>query len=238
MLSGGGKRLEFRLVEGVNDLVASRLAAFTLAEILITLGIIGIVAALTLPTLIGSYKKKVFETRFEKLYSTLSQAAVMSQVKNGDCRTWDFGSYTEHRNTETMKAWWKQYFEPYLIQVIQAEKSSGTGYRVYFNDGSSLRIEALPGYYARIILYPSARKINYGLITREDKAGKDYFMFTYSAYSCKFEPIFSGNSNADLIEQCLYSYNHFYSNNASGGACAELIIRNGWKVPDDYPIKL
>lgn len=194
-------------------------------------------AALTLPTLIGSYKKKVFETRFEKLYSTLSQAAVMSQVKNGDCRTWNFGSYTEHRNTETMKAWWKQYFEPYLIQVIKAEKSSGTGYRIYFNDGSSLRIEALPGYYARIILYPSARKINYGLITREDKAGKDYFMFMYSAYSCKFEPISSGNSNAELIEQCLYSYNHFYSDNAAGGACAELIIRNGWKVPDDYPIK-
>lgn len=39
MLSGGGKRLGFRLVEGVNDLVASRLAAFTFAEVLITLGI-------------------------------------------------------------------------------------------------------------------------------------------------------------------------------------------------------
>lgn len=33
--------------------------AFTLAEVLITLGIIGIVAALTIPALIGNYQKQV-----------------------------------------------------------------------------------------------------------------------------------------------------------------------------------
>jgi len=33
--------------------------AFTLAEVLITLGVIGIVAAMTLPTLIANYKNKV-----------------------------------------------------------------------------------------------------------------------------------------------------------------------------------
>lgn len=31
--------------------------SFTLAEVLITLGIIGVVAAMTLPSLIGNYKK-------------------------------------------------------------------------------------------------------------------------------------------------------------------------------------
>ena len=35
-----------------------RRAAFTLAEVLITLGIIGVVAAMTIPTLITSYKEK------------------------------------------------------------------------------------------------------------------------------------------------------------------------------------
>ena len=35
------------------------LSAFTLAEVLITLGIIGVVAALTLPSLVGNYKRKV-----------------------------------------------------------------------------------------------------------------------------------------------------------------------------------
>lgn len=45
--------------------------AFTLAEVLITLGIIGIVAAMTIPTLISNYQKKQFETKFAKTYSTI-----------------------------------------------------------------------------------------------------------------------------------------------------------------------
>ncbi|MCI1273559.1 MAG: type II secretion system GspH family protein [Clostridiaceae bacterium] len=47
---------------------------FTLAEVLITLGIIGIVAALTMPMLIGNYKKQVAATQLKKMVSTLSQA--------------------------------------------------------------------------------------------------------------------------------------------------------------------
>lgn len=47
---------------------------FTLAEILITLGIIGIVAAMTIPTLIARYNAKVMETQFKKSYSVLSNA--------------------------------------------------------------------------------------------------------------------------------------------------------------------
>ena len=40
--------------------------AFTLAEVLITLGIIGVVAALTIPTLINTYNAKVRETQIKK----------------------------------------------------------------------------------------------------------------------------------------------------------------------------
>ena len=49
------------------------LAGFTLAEVLITLGIIGVVAALTMPSLIASYQKKALETQFKKVYSMYSQ---------------------------------------------------------------------------------------------------------------------------------------------------------------------
>ena len=51
--------------------VLRKKAAFTLAEVLITLGIIGIVAAMTLPTLISDYSHKELETRFKKSYSIL-----------------------------------------------------------------------------------------------------------------------------------------------------------------------
>ena len=48
--------------------------AFTLAEVLITLGIIGVVAALTLPTLIQNHQKQVYVTQLKKAYSTLGNA--------------------------------------------------------------------------------------------------------------------------------------------------------------------
>ena len=50
-----------------------RKAAFTLAEVLITLGVIGIVAAMTLPTLIANYQKKVVETRLISFYSKINR---------------------------------------------------------------------------------------------------------------------------------------------------------------------
>lgn len=53
--------------------ILSRLAAFTLAEVLITLGIIGVVAAMTMPTLIANHRKTVLKTQFKKAYSELQQ---------------------------------------------------------------------------------------------------------------------------------------------------------------------
>lgn len=46
--------------------------AFTLAEVLITLGIIGIVAAMTLPTLVQNHKNAELQTGLKKAYSVLS----------------------------------------------------------------------------------------------------------------------------------------------------------------------
>ena len=55
--------------------------AFTLSEIIITLGIIGIVAALTIPTLIQNSNSKKFLTQFKKSISTLNQAAIGAQAQ-------------------------------------------------------------------------------------------------------------------------------------------------------------
>ena len=52
----------------------SSTSAFTLAEVLITLGIIGVVATLTLPTLITNYKNKEYATRAKRTYSLINQA--------------------------------------------------------------------------------------------------------------------------------------------------------------------
>ena len=53
--------------------VAMKLRGFTLAEVLITLGIIGVVAAMTIPMLIINYQKRLTLTRLKKTYSQLNQ---------------------------------------------------------------------------------------------------------------------------------------------------------------------
>ena len=63
--------------------LAAKKAAFTLAEVLITLGIIGVVAALTLPTLIQNHQKQVYVTQLKKAYSTLNNAINKMAVDEG-----------------------------------------------------------------------------------------------------------------------------------------------------------
>ena len=50
---------------------------FTLAEVLVTLGIIGVVSAMTVPTLMQNYQRKSYVTQLHKVYNEIQQAAVM-----------------------------------------------------------------------------------------------------------------------------------------------------------------
>ena len=56
-----------------NALLPSKKAAFTLAEVLITIGIIGVVAAMTLPTLIQKQQKMVWVNQLKKSVNVLEQ---------------------------------------------------------------------------------------------------------------------------------------------------------------------
>ena len=60
-----------------------KIRAFTLAEVLITLGIIGVVAAMTLPSLMNKIQKRDTAARLKKFYSAMNQAINRSTVDNG-----------------------------------------------------------------------------------------------------------------------------------------------------------
>ena len=128
-----------------------RKAAFTLAEVLITLGIIGVVAAMTLPALIQKNNNKVVETRLKKFYSTMNQAIMMAEVDYGDKKIW----YEDVAGAEIDKdgnivpgsskseKWFRKYLAPYL-QTTKIETVSSGSYKgstlIYFPDGSAVRI--------------------------------------------------------------------------------------------------
>ena len=56
--------------------------AFTLAEVLITLAIVGIVATMTIPTLTTKYRYKSYETSLFKAKSMFAQATQMLLIQN------------------------------------------------------------------------------------------------------------------------------------------------------------
>ncbi len=67
--------------------------AFTLAEILITLGIIGIISAMTLPSLLNNIRAIKLRSQFLKSYSTLKQIGKLMQA---DGLTGDANDYPPH----------------------------------------------------------------------------------------------------------------------------------------------
>ncbi len=69
-------------------LFTSKKAAFTLAEVLITLGIIGVVAAMTIPTLITDYQEKQTVTKLTDAYAIMSNAYALAKVEKGPISGW------------------------------------------------------------------------------------------------------------------------------------------------------
>ena len=66
----------------------SKNTAFTLAEVLITLAIIGIVAAMTIPTLVQNYQEKQTVAKLRSTYSILNEAVKLMIVENGNLNRW------------------------------------------------------------------------------------------------------------------------------------------------------
>ena len=61
-----------------------RLKGFTLAEVLITLAIIGVVAALTIPSVISNSQQQEFKTGLRKAVSVLNSAITMNMAIDGE----------------------------------------------------------------------------------------------------------------------------------------------------------
>lgn len=71
--------------------------AFTLAEALITLMIIGVISAITIPTIKKISDEHTYVTAAKKAYSTISNATKNLRRKEGPVKTWVSSSWTNIR---------------------------------------------------------------------------------------------------------------------------------------------
>lgn len=228
--------------------------AFTLAEVLITLGIIGVVAAITIPSLITSYNKKITETRLAKFYSVFNQAIRLSVADNGDVDTWDdYWNASENtyvdgeiQDNETgVEGAFETYLKPYM-QIAYKKKITfgGLNQTLYvLPDGSAFSYRH---YDTRdITFFPKdAEKCIARGATTSLKVGVCGFMFIFHPNSETTDWKYHYNKG---IEPYLYEWDgneeHLksgstYSCTRMGYYCTAMIKMNGWKIPKDYPLKI
>ena len=96
--------------------------AFTLAEVLITLTIIGVIAAITIPNLMQNYRKHERITQIKSAYSIIQNAVKMSIAENGNTDGW---AYNESFD----------FAEKYIVPYLKIAKKCGTGTYNYYGKG-------------------------------------------------------------------------------------------------------
>lgn len=209
--------------------------AFTLAEVLITLGIIGVVAAMTLPALVGNYKKKVTVTRLKKFYSTMQQAIQLAEKDYGDIEYW-----MPPQDAVINSTGFGKWFDKYLgksFKILSEKTYDSKHYEVALADGSGF-LAYSPGTSAVHFFY--CTELRYCGPERYD--GQTSFLFTLAKVNNKFKFITSQTDNQnmtreELLEQCKYGNydNADESRPNKRHACARLIEVDGWEIKDDYP---
>lgn len=229
-------------------------SAFTLSEILITLGVIGVVSAMTLPTLVKNYQKKVTVERLKVVYSTISQAVKMSEIDNGPISDWNIPDYDSYDS----KDFCEKYLKPYIknIKECNGTRTQCLGEKAYYLNGKEFVNNNLRYYLVfnnQITITPSllgTRKIvnlnvdingnqkpnTYGIdifsiiIAKEAINNKDGIIPASGVYMDGY-----GLTINKLKTSSTSSCSKDKSVGYAGSYCGAWIQKNGWKIPDDYP---
>ena len=207
--------------------------AFTLAEVLVTLGIIGVVAALTMPALISNHRKSVIENKLKKFYSSMNQAIIMSEAAQGtSVSEWD--TFSSTYNVDEMEAWFNKYLKNYL-QILDVQRKNSSVY-VALSDGTGFRI---------FNHFKTVSGIHVYFCTDYKKCegkpeGKSVFTFRFiknkfSTYeegtALTAEQMMSPSRNCSCSKEMVES-------NKEAHYCSTLLQNNNWKIPDDYPFRI
>ena len=213
-----------------------RKAAFTLAEVLITLGIIGVIAAMTLPVLIADYQKKVVETRLIAFYSKINQAYRMSYAENGDTVYWVTDNKTY--SYEEMLDWLEKYIFPYMrhYDAWECTAEGQVGVCVTIPDGS-LYWFSIDKRGQDVIYFPNGNL--------EKTGPRHRFQFNFSKRIADYDA--SEKQSMDFLDPYIFGWKgtreDLFADVTHGcrkgctncGYCTKLIQLNGWEIPDDYP---
>ena len=122
-----------------------RKLGFTLAEVLITLGIIGVVAAMTIPTLITQTNDAEFRSGLKKVLSTLNQAITMNMaLDDTDFSALTSGDYSDTNTVLYMFGKRMRVGEGSTAAFSEPFTAGGNNV-AFFNDGMAISISTESG---------------------------------------------------------------------------------------------
>lgn len=228
------------IVNNTNLVVIDKKVGFTLAEVLITLGIIGVVAALTIPVVISNYRRYVVGTRLKHFYATIQVATRQAEYNWGDKDGWDdlYHSYSD--------TWFEKYLLPEMAGITSIKPKGFPYYVRYMNNGSAFIWDA-----NSISFFPYGKDVEKCKpVTNvlNECLGKKTFQFLYyiDTGMVAFDyPNHSKNYTPEVWiklinneQLCTKEPIHQVYGLNSRSYCLKLIQLNNWKVPSDYPLKI
>lgn len=244
----GGRKVAFTLAEGASHgavFNSQRKIAFTLAEVLITLGIIGIVAAMTMPALIQNYKRKEATGRLKKMYSMVAQAITLSEVDNGSVIYWNKPAMIGETSPDNKAAnrnlalsTFNTYFKPYLKyvkvdtnpKVVHDADGEAGMILVYLADGSAIGFRNGACIDIRMFLFGDKSKTY----------GKDIFNYLVCTSKSISDAWFGNNKYFGPYGLQNYPTRESAKTGCKSypELCAVLLMYDGFEFKDDYPHKL
>lgn len=228
----------------------NRLKAFTLAEVLITLGVIGIVAAMTIPTIAAKIDHVQKISLLKKSHSAISQAFKLSSNDYGDYASWD--------KTLPVQDFLMRYISPYMKITLLCPSATKCGYTkndpwtrysgnnsyTGFNYMGRVPFFSVDGILYSISLNGSTTapdpyvQYDYDYIGKNaifidvngsslpNRFGNDVFVLVRNKDD-SIMPLGYNLSNDQINNDCRKQGQCLY--------CAEKLRRNGWKSTNDYP---
>lgn len=208
--------------------------------------------------MIVSYQKEMVSAKLKKAYSTISQTIPKAIIDYGQVNSWDIPDDSSPTATKT-------FLDKYIVRYLNVKNKSEiysngnwdntkiclNGDKAYFYTNKTIRFYLNDGI-SVTVSRTSTKNYNFYIDINGDRkpntVGKDIFYFTYYLYDThalvhqvantkdfklqgKFLPWYYGKSRSELLacsaQMC---------NKQNGGeACAALIMKDGWKIADDYP---
>ena len=238
--------------------------AFTLAEVLITLGIIGIVAAMTIPSLMTKYRKSIVETRLKDSYSIFANAIRLAESAYGTGFEPTEGISGTGWNRRNAKAVFDNYFRPFMkINYEYSDNACKELSKAYggksnsqmYSDNAGACYNLMNGtsflfFTGRVNSsspFMMAVQLRLAPTKKRQIDGIDVFEFNIVNNAEKGLELLPGTvsagvnlSNENLAKYCNSTSARVKVNNidySRSAFCLELIKRNGWKIPANYPLK-